>query len=217
MRFIKPNLSNIKSINKYDVSWAYKNNNPVVRYFYFQRLIKSLSLVEEKLYKNALDMGTGSGILLPTLSRFSKNVVGIDVLDSIDDVENFIEKEGIKNVSLIKKDLKKMDFKPKSFDLICGISVFEHIEDLDSIFQNIKNILTDDGTLLLGYPIESFLTKIGFKYAGVEDDVEEQHISDYKRLREVIPKYFKIAKRLKYPSRFLPDTFTLYEAVLCTK
>lgn len=217
MKFIKPNMNNLPSINKYDVSWAYKSTNPIVSYVYFQRLIKALSLVKEKEYKNSLDIGTGCGIILPTLSKFSKAVVGIDILDNLNHVKRFLEKEGVENATLIKTDIMKMEFRQKSFDLICCISVLEHIEDLDTVFENIRRILKDDGFLLFGYPIESFLTKLGFKYAGVEEDVEEQHISDYKKLREVIPKHFKIVRKLKYPSEILPDAVSLYEAVLCTK
>jgi len=57
-----------------DASWAYKNKSSFIRNVYFKRLRMIMSLVDNSFNK-VLDIGTGCGILLPSMSKIAKEVM----------------------------------------------------------------------------------------------------------------------------------------------
>jgi len=217
MEFTEPEEKNIPSMHRLDVSWAYKSKNRIIRSIYFQRLKKSVNLVKKSKHKFILDIGTGCGILLPTLNRYGKKVVGVDVLDRFGELKEFVDKEKLKNTLLIKADVLNLPFKEGCFDLIFCLSVLEHVKNVDDALNEIGRILDKKGTFILGYPIDSSLTNLGYRYAKVAESTKKQHVSNYKTLRNEIEKYFKITKKIKYPSNYLPDFLSFYEANKCKK
>jgi len=217
MEFIQPEEKNIPSMHKLDVSWAYKSKNRIIRSIYLKRLKKSVSLVKKPKHKFVLDIGTGCGILLPTLNKYGKKVVGIDILDRFHELKDFVNKEKLGNTLLIKADVLNLPFKKGCFDLIFCLSVLEHVKNVDDALNEIKRTLDKRGTFVLGYPIDSSLTNLGYRYAKVAESTKKQHVSNYKILRNELESYFKIMKKIKYPSNYLPDFLSFYEANKCKK
>ena len=186
---------------------AYFNSPFLVKKLFFKRLELAINLIDKRKYAKVLDAGTGIGIMLPFLSQVSEKVKAIDYTNILDYARAMTKKRGIHNVSFEKMDLANLKENEK-FDLIICLSVLEHIEDTEKIFQKFKGILNEKGLLIVGYPIESNLMKLIRKLEALifrkdmSKEVREHnysksekftgHISDWKKIDNSMKKYFKI-------------------------
>jgi demethylmenaquinone methyltransferase/2-methoxy-6-polyprenyl-1,4-benzoquinol methylase len=109
-----------------------------------ETLIKLLNI---KQGDTVLDVGTGTGILLPLLAR-STDAANITALDS---AENMIaaakEKTGDAPVTFIVGDALTYPFAEKSFDKIICYSVFPHFDNKKETLRNLARALKGDGIL----------------------------------------------------------------------
>ena len=215
MKFQMPTRENIPTGDDYDISWTYAGKtNPVTTAVFLRRLRKSLALAEER-YETVLELGTGCGILLPTLSRNSRTVFALDIEDRFAGLRNLCSKEGLGNVNFMRGDITALPLNGKKFDLVIAVSILEHVHNLDKVFDSVKGVLSEGGEFLAGYPVEGFLTNMAFRLSGLKKLVDTAHVSDYRDIRQAIRKNFNVRKTVRMP-RLLPDSFTLYEAAICS-
>ncbi|MBS3073199.1 methyltransferase [Candidatus Pacearchaeota archaeon] len=74
-------------------------------------------ILKQKKVENALDMGTGSGILALELAKISKKVIAVDInKESIKEFNKIIKKNKISNIKTINSDLFSKVF--GKFDLM---------------------------------------------------------------------------------------------------
>ena len=93
---------------------------------------KYLSIPEEKI---ALEIGHGGGRLLAAASRHFKRVIGVDIHDHNQKVEDALKERGVENFSLMKIDGKEIPVESNSVDLVYSFIVLQHVEKYD-IFEN---------------------------------------------------------------------------------
>ncbi len=128
--------------------------------------------VEEKKYKKALDIGSGSGIISFLLysSKNIDNIVGIDIQSEYVEMANrSVEMNSINNIKFINADLCFLDdvFNSESFDMIISnppyfentelispkldkaISRFEIKMNMDLLFKNVSYALKNKGDFYL--------------------------------------------------------------------
>ncbi len=95
-----------------------------------------------------LEIGCGNGNVLKVLQYTCKNgsVFGVDFFR---EGLRYAKKRNISN--LIQGDIHHLPFKNR-FDLICLFDVLEHLQDDESILNNLRELLNDSGYLLLTVP-----------------------------------------------------------------
>lgn len=214
MKFQKPLKGGLPVAEKFDISWIYAGRtNPVTTAVYLKRLKTALSLVGGK-YNRTLELGTGCGILIPTLGRNSEIVYALDNEDRFAGLRRLCEKEDLGNVFFVKGDIGAVPFKGRGFDLIVSISVLEHVKDIDNVLLNIRDLLAPEGRFLGGYPVEGILTKMAFRFSGMGGIVGREHVSNHRKIKEALKRNFTVEKVSRMPGLF-PDSFTLYEAAVC--
>jgi len=89
---------------------------------------------------------------------------------------------------------KEIPFKRK-FDFITSFDVFEHIEDIDSAFLNIKKMLKEDGRLYMMVPVKSKIQKLIHKSIGISvlyNDPSHKHFMKPKEWEKKIENYFEV-------------------------
>lgn len=185
------------------VSTRYYATNPIVRHIYRKRLTISISLLEPHMFRNLLEIGCGSGILTPTLRRYAKNIVSMDLHNRLPQVNSKIPG------NYVKADLLNLPFKRK-FDCIVCLSVLEHIEDLPRALTQIRRVLKTNGLAVFGFPADSKLVAAWFRLKN--SPALHEHVSSEKQILTELQKHFTIDAR----KHLHLGPVKLYTAVRCS-
>ena len=216
MKLILPKKENMVVSEKFDISWIYAGKSSrAAGHVYTKRLELIASLVRKEKYSKIVELGSGSGILLPSLSKVGDLIVAMDIKRNFSDLKGLCKKEGIKNVLFVRADIEHLPFKENAFDLALTVSILEHIKNLEDTLKGIKKIVSSEGNFVAGYPIEKFATNLAFKISGMKKIVDVEHVSNFQKIRDLIKKTFTVVEKRKYPASFLPDNFSFYEGMLC--
>jgi ubiquinone/menaquinone biosynthesis C-methylase UbiE len=131
--------------------WNYQFPIKYIQQFRFKALLKFMG---DKRYDRLLEVGTGSGIFLPELSRHCHSIYAIDVHDKMTAVESLCHKLSI-DAKLKRCGIESTPFPDNFFDIIIAVSVLEFVNDLDMALDEIKRILKPEGFFLTICPQQS--------------------------------------------------------------
>jgi demethylmenaquinone methyltransferase/2-methoxy-6-polyprenyl-1,4-benzoquinol methylase len=100
-------------------------------------------------HDTVLDVGTGTGVLLPVLSSYTggKNITAIDIAEDMIAVAK--RKHESLGCSFLLGDIVTYPFQPESFDVIACYSVFPHIDDKPRMIKNLLAALKRGGLLAI--------------------------------------------------------------------
>ena len=185
---------------------------PGVGYFYRRRLKNTLELIRGYRFRKLLEVGYGSGIFLPTLSKLAKKVVALDIHKETNAVKRLLDYYQTRNVDLISSDLMKMPFANNTFDACVAVSVLEDIPCSERAVTELGRVVKPGGHLFISFPVKNFITDSFFRLVGENPD--KIHPSDHRLIINFLKKYFRIERMIIYP-RFLPLDFSLYISVHC--
>ncbi|MBN2737151.1 MAG: class I SAM-dependent methyltransferase [Spirochaetales bacterium] len=110
---------------------------------YHHFLLKHLSCK----YNAALDIGCGTGEFTRALSPFCKQVIGIDVSESM--IGEAKKRNPGKNISYIHQDIESyLENSDKKYDIIASIATFHHL-DQKNMLRKVEGRLKPGGLLLI--------------------------------------------------------------------
>jgi 2-polyprenyl-3-methyl-5-hydroxy-6-metoxy-1,4-benzoquinol methylase len=142
------------------------------------------------------DLGCGDGNVLRTLSPKIKKGYGIDK-ESLDSEEG--------NLRFTRGDITKaLPFENEQFDAILSLAVLEHLESLDSIFNEAGRTLKKQGLFILTTPTPSsklLLEFLAFKLGVIssKEIKEHKHYYSKQELVDLFKKYdFKTMKLKRF-------------------
>ena len=158
---------------------------------------------------NALEIGYGSGILMPTLCQVSEQVYGVDLNSDPDSVAEQLNRFNC-YPKLSRGRAGKLLFEDETFDLIVAISVLEHIAEIQQFLTEIYRTLKPGGWLLVGMPavnktMEYLFQAIGF--SGIND----HHVTSPEDMAKAAKSLFRLGAVSWMPG-FLPSSVYLYKA-----
>ena len=113
---------------------------PIQRYW--QRRRHSIILLWARGHERILDAGCGSSVIIQSLNH----AIGMDFLFP---KLRFLRRYGI---PLANGSAFALPFKDNSFDCVISSEVIEHIPYDDALFTEMRRVLKDAGTLILGTP-----------------------------------------------------------------
>jgi len=214
MEIVIPRRENIHQTDVADpVKWYYI---PGTRMFYLHRLKMTLAMLSHQKYERLLDIGFGSGIFLPELSRRCDQLYGIDLHDNIPLVEDMIRKEGLK-ATLSKASATDIPYPDNYFDCVICISVLEHIHKLPRAIRELRRVTKDDGTIVLGFPVENTLSRLILQilYLWLPNaKLDDEHVSTHHDILTETRNQLHIVKTSQFPS-FIPVDYSLYYVCQC--
>lgn len=120
-------------------------------YYLIQNLIPNKAEIQYSFIKKHLDftgkrvleIGCGAGALACYIAD-NTDVESVTAIEP--DLSMFsISKPSGPNYNIIECDGRKLTFEDNSFDYVYSIGVFEHIADLDKVFQEIERVLKPGG------------------------------------------------------------------------
>ena len=134
----------------YDLIFSKRNKYPQERWE-FQ---KSIEIITNSSYRKPkiLEIGSGDGAFIRKLiQKKITHKINISSIEYSDYGKSKIESLGINCLSVdIKNNKNKMPH--EKYDFICLFQVLEHLDDLHQLMNTLKEILTDNGEILIAVP-----------------------------------------------------------------
>ena len=188
---------------------------PLTGKIYRDRLETSISMLGEQKSDALLEVGYGSGLILPELARHTKRLVAIDIHGQAVEVYRMLEHEGIK-AELHQGSLYEMPFADGEFDALACFSVLEHLTDLDAAMREFCRVTRPGAILALGFPIRNFITDAFFRVAGYEP--RKLHPSSHRDIEQAIRRQPLLSlDRTRVLPRFVPQDLGLYFSCRCAR
>jgi SAM-dependent methyltransferase len=190
-----------------EVDHANWNHRPVIGAIQRLRYKLVLSLLGNSKFKKLLEVGYGSGVFMPELSRRCDELYGIDIHPMPIDVATVLAKHDV-TAKLFTASVTELPFEDGYFDGLVTVSSLEFVEDIDRACREIKRVLSPDGVFVVITPGYSRLVDMGLKVLTGEDPKK-----DFGERREkIIPtllEHFVVEKQLLRP-QFINSVVHLY-------
>jgi SAM-dependent methyltransferase len=210
MKLALPPAGTLKPNNEFDpLPYYYR---PLTGWLYRKRLQMGLDLLPER-GSRILEVGVGSGILIPTLSAHFPHYTGTDLVLA-DGLRPLVV--GSCQAEFASADLLNETSLPaESFDAVICLSVLEHIADSEAAAKALARALVKGGTLVAGYPmVNGFMAKL-FRAIGF-GNIEEHHVSAPAKIDQALRRVLRPVRRLAMPP-FAPVTLALYQCAAWRK
>ncbi|HEY5122560.1 MAG TPA: class I SAM-dependent methyltransferase [Ignavibacteria bacterium] len=196
----------IKTNSVDHADWNYKT---VLGYIQRKRFQLILSLIRNTHSDKILEIGYGSGIFMPALSKYCEQLYGIDIHPFNVEVSKVLDNYGVV-ARLFEGSVSKMPFVNDTFDLIISVSTFEFIDDKISACLEIQRVLKKNGRFLLITPAQSWILDTGFKLL-TKENADNDFGNERQRVVPILKKYFNISKSRMFPP-VIGNVFPVYKA-----
>lgn len=179
---------------------------PLTGALYRRRLTMGLELLPDRA-RNVLEVGVGSGILVPSLTRAFPRYTGLD-LELAPGLDALVE-PGCAATFHAGDLLASRDIPGAPFDAILCLSVLEHIADADAAARALVALLAPDGVLVAGYPMVNRAMSAAFAAIGYPS-IDDDHVSPPARIHAALSAHARLVARRALPPR-APVPLALYQ------
>jgi 2-polyprenyl-3-methyl-5-hydroxy-6-metoxy-1,4-benzoquinol methylase len=162
--------------------------------------------------KRVLEVGVGSGVLVPTLTRHYPEYTGTD-LTLAPGLQGLVAPKC--KAEFLRADLLKDDLPAGHYDAIVCFSVLEHIADSRAAAQRLASALAPGGTLVCGYPMVSKLMSRAFSMIGYKH-IDDDHVSAPAQITAALADVLTPIGRHAFPPA-APQRAALYQCTAWTK
>jgi SAM-dependent methyltransferase len=186
--------------------------HPWVGWLYRHRLQMGLDLLPAG-GRRVLEIGVGSGVLVPTLTGRYAAYTGTD-LTLAPGLEALVSPgcaADFREADLLRDG----DLPADHFDAIVCFSVLEHIADADGAARGLARALAPGGTLVTGYPMVSRLMTRGFELIGFRG-IDDHHVTPPARIAAALARVLTPRARVAFPP-LAPVAAALYQCAAWTK
>jgi 2-polyprenyl-3-methyl-5-hydroxy-6-metoxy-1,4-benzoquinol methylase len=210
MKLLLPARGSLRPNNEHDpLPYYYR---PLLGWLYRKRLQMGLDLVPVT-GKNVLEVGVGSGILIPTLSAMFPAYTGADLVLAeglAPLVETGCQAQFVTADLLVDSDLPEA-----RFDVVICLSVLEHIADSEHAAASLARTLVKGGTLVAGYPMVNRLMARFFRTIGFPN-IEDHHVAAPADIDRALRRVLRRVARKSLPP-FAPISWSLYQCTAWRK
>lgn len=147
---------------------------PVIGWAYRARMNVGLRCLPESCDK-LLDVGYGSGLLMPTLAKHARELYGVDIHPRSKEVTEALKRLGV-TATLSQADAKRLPFPDEQFDVALTFSFLDYVRPVGPYIDEMARVVKRGGKLILGIPKANKLFNHLYKLVGYST-VEHLHIS----------------------------------------
>ena len=186
---------------------------PVLGRVFRARIDTGLALLAGP-YQRLLEVGFGSGLLLPTLAGIAGRLDGIDLESDPDDVRARIRALGVTVGDLERGDVQALPFPDGVYDCVVAFSILEHLKahELKRALGEVRRVMVPGGHFLVGCPAVHKAMNLGFAAIGFRG-IEQHHFSSIRDVLALATPRFTVQKIATLPS-VAPLGWAPYNAVL---
>lgn len=130
-----------------------ETHNYYMRLEHLGRYLWAKDIIEKHNLKNVLDVACASGYGTKILSTACDSITGIDNKEKYLNLAK--EKNSVKNINYLLKDVNKENFKNK-YDCIVCFETLEHLKNPNEFLTKLYNCLTNNGILLISVPNDKY-------------------------------------------------------------
>jgi SAM-dependent methyltransferase len=208
VRFQLPPPGRLRPNNQRDpLPYYYR---PLTGWLYRHRLQMGLDFLPSG-GRRILEVGVGSGILVPTLTARYGEYVGTD-LELAPGLPDLVApgcRARFRAADLLAPPGGGDALPTAAFDAIVCFSVLEHIADADGAARGLARALAPGGVLVTGYPMVSpFMTR-AFAAIGYPN-IDEDHVSPPARISAALSRVLRPRGRAAFPPA-APQKLALYQ------
>jgi len=134
-------------------NWDKEYDNPKLQAFMTQ-FVPSFGLLAGQ---NVLDVGTGTGILIPFLHQAVGSKGYITAVDYAPNMVDICKTKyaSLQNVSVIVANAENLQFPDASFDAVTCFGVFPHLENKKVALKQFHRVLKPKGRLIIAHALSS--------------------------------------------------------------
>ena len=202
-----PRESLVKTSAVDEADWVYR---PLVGSIARMRFRMVLTLLGNRRYGRLLEIGYGSGVLMPELSQHCDELHGIDPHTMPEAVARSLETHGVRAV-LKTSEAEALPYADKFFDAVLAVSALEFVHDLEAVCREVNRVLKPDGRFIFVTPGTSPVLDLGLKLLTGNDAKK-----DFGNRREIVlpvtRKHFAFEETLTAPW-LVGNVLPLYSAV----
>jgi SAM-dependent methyltransferase len=189
---------------------------PVIGRLFAARLEAGLALLPRRVPR-LLEIGYGSGLLMPTLARLADELYGLDLAPPPPGLPEALARLGARPKELAEGDVRRLPFADGFFDGVVAFSIFEHLApaDLPQALGECARVLAPGGQLLVGCPAVHAPMNAAFAAIGFSA-IDHHHLSSVGDVVRAAAARFDEVGRRTMPRAFgrLPLGWAPYTAVL---
>jgi ubiquinone/menaquinone biosynthesis C-methylase UbiE len=180
---------------------------PIFRSFFIKRLQMCLDLLPRARMSRLLDVGCGTGIILPELLQRCDHIWAVDSQLQERSLQGMMQMEKMpwERIQLATADLLHLPFADNHFDAVLLISILEHIEDLPAACAEIVRVTRPGGIVVAGFPTKNAITD---KLLGGSTGF---HVSSHRQILDTLKTYVHSFRITRLPC-VVPVDFSLYVA-----
>jgi SAM-dependent methyltransferase len=189
---------------------------PLIGKVFAARLNTGLRLLDGR-FPRLLEIGYGSGLLMPTLASACDELYGLDLEKEPTGLRERLGRLGVAPAALVQANARSMPFADGFFDAVVAFSIFEHLRshDLELTLAECARVLRPEGRLLVGCPAVHKLMNAAFATIGFSG-IEDHHFSDIADVVAAASPWFTVERRAALPSMMgaMPLGWAPYTTVL---
>jgi len=186
--------------------------HPWVGWLYRHRLQMGLDMLPPGGGR-VLEIGVGSGVLVPTLTSRYAEYTGTDL--TLAKGLDALVAPGCRATFRSADLLRDGDLPADHFDAIVCFSVLEHIADADGAARGLARTLAPGGVLVTGYPMVNRLMSRAFEVIGFHG-IDDHHVSTPREITDALGRVLRPLARGAFPPA-APVSAALYQCFAWTK
>ena len=154
---------------------SYTHSNWLMRWLFWSRIKSAMSLIGDIRGVSVLDFGCGGGVTFSYLQTRGCCITGCE--------NQFPElpDEVCRRLGLKVSICKDVFLLEGTYDRILALDVLEHVDDIERIVVQLKNLLAPKGRLIVSGPTENRLYKLGRWAAGFSGEYHVRNIYDIEK------------------------------------
>jgi ubiquinone/menaquinone biosynthesis C-methylase UbiE len=159
-----------------------------------------------------LEVGYGSGIFLPDLSRRCHALHAVDVHRRSQSVADLLQRGGV-HAELSVAPVESLPYDDASFDAVVAVSTLAFVDDIDQACEELKRVLRPDGAGVFVTSGHAKFLDVGLRAltgARAEDTFKGRRQLVLPALR----RHFEVEREVRFPG---VRTGWLYTAVLASR
>jgi ubiquinone/menaquinone biosynthesis C-methylase UbiE len=104
-----------------------------------------------------LDIGTGTGILIPFLLKAVGSTGQVSAIDYAENMVKICKSKyaDLRNVTFTVQQVEKLDFQSQTFDAVTCFGLFPHIENKEEVLRQINRVLKTNGKFIIAHALSS--------------------------------------------------------------